>query len=194
MRIPEEQIKRDFAKHQADILADQELPDQTRMVVLKWAAPETGVGHMRFVLYSNYLMVTGDYGSAIYAWSSPINLNFLSTCSFDYFLGKCMASENGRDFEEWDSAAAEKWVKGDLKDMAKENECMKLYKEEKEGFLGATESAHDWREFLERLGDETQRQLLGSEWYEYLHVGMVPSIRAELHWQGIKNAALSVLR
>ena len=66
MRIPQERIERDFAKHKSTILIDQKLSDDTNLTIINFSTPGTGIGHMRFTINSNYLTVQGDYGSAVY--------------------------------------------------------------------------------------------------------------------------------
>jgi hypothetical protein len=66
---------------------------------------------MDFIIDRNKLIVTGDCGDAIFEWSSKIDLNFLTECGFDYFLGKCRASEYGYKFLVWDSDVCEKNVR-----------------------------------------------------------------------------------
>jgi len=192
MRIPQERIERDFAKHKATILIDQKLSDDTNLTIINFSTPGTGIGHMRFTINSNYLTVQGDYGSAVYRWSSPVGISFLADCSFDYFMGKCEASEGGRDFEEWDDHSVMSFIGGHLKEMAEENDVMDTYNEHLQRIEASRFSMHEWREGLESIPYKDMEKLLGNEWYEYLDVGMVPSIRAELHWHGIKRAAESL--
>ena len=54
--------------------------------------------------------MVGDIGEATYEWSNDISLEFLAGLGFGYFHGKCVASEVGRRFVDWDGAIAKAYV------------------------------------------------------------------------------------
>ena len=49
-----------------------------------------------------HLLVTGDYGYAVYSWSDPHNLYWIANTDFGYFHSKCKASSYGEKFLQWD--------------------------------------------------------------------------------------------
>jgi hypothetical protein len=68
-------------------------------------------GLMKITLFQNTLAITRDYGDAVYVWGSEVSFEFIAGCNLHYFMGKCEASEVGREFKEWSSETAESTVK-----------------------------------------------------------------------------------
>lgn len=88
---------------------------------LRWAKPSSSTYLVIYMIDGCCLFVTGDLGSAVYRWSSPLAFDWLANCDLSYFAGKCEASENGRQHEEWSQAKCEAeaeyrveiWYQGD---------------------------------------------------------------------------------
>lgn len=76
-------------------------------LLIHWQNPKSWNYGCRFIIHRQWLIVVGDIGEAVYQWSDDITLEFLAQLDFGYFLGKCQASEKGRDFSMWDSGVAE---------------------------------------------------------------------------------------
>jgi hypothetical protein len=81
-----------FKDHQATAACGS-CPD-----TIEWRRPGTSNYAMRFILLSNYIIVTGDVGDAIYAWTCETTRKQLLRFDWHYFIGKCVASETGRDY------------------------------------------------------------------------------------------------
>lgn len=68
------------------------------MTIIEWRRPDTGNYCMKFTIFGHYVVVTGDVGDAIYAFTQPITLDKLKTFDWHYFVHKCVASETGRNY------------------------------------------------------------------------------------------------
>src|SRR5437879_2398129 len=71
-------------------------------------------GSMKLIIDNGTLIVIGDYGDAVYQWNERLTWKWLANMDINYFKGKCQASENGRNYVEWDSDRAEKFIKEHL--------------------------------------------------------------------------------
>ena len=60
-------------------------------------------GYMKLIITGGTLIVTGDYGDAIYQWNERITWKWFADMDIHYFSGKCQASEKGRRYVDWDS-------------------------------------------------------------------------------------------
>ncbi|MCD6436442.1 MAG: hypothetical protein J7L15_08720 [Clostridiales bacterium] len=168
---------------------------------LFWHKPDTWCFHINYTIEENTLIITGDLGCAIYKWSSPISFNSISTFNFDYFAGKCEASENGRHFVEWDSEIAIKSIEENFQQMAKdkyeecicEDECtceerrakeyMEKFKEERGD--GALCDKYEWVEWVREYGED----ILGYDCWEWAYsCGETIAIRCLSHLIGIQEA------
>ena len=72
--------------------------------IIDFGIPNTGIERIRFMILPNtsILVVYGDLGYAMFNWyRNTITFEDISTMSIDYFQGKCVASEVGRDFRDW---------------------------------------------------------------------------------------------
>lgn len=68
------------------------------IIILEWKRPEYGDYAVRYLIYRNYVVVTGDLGDAIYGFGGEMTLEKLSAFDWHYFSGKCCASETGRNY------------------------------------------------------------------------------------------------
>lgn len=60
--------------------------------------PNTWEYGIQFTIYGGYVTVTGDLGDAIYGFGCDLNLMMLQKFDWHYFIGKCCASETGREY------------------------------------------------------------------------------------------------
>ena len=96
----EEDYRKWFAEHIATVsTAKDHIGDIT---TLEWRKPGTWNYRIVYMMRGGMLLVYGDMGEAVYQWSGQIDLEFLASCSLDYFTSKCQASEQGRGGQEWD--------------------------------------------------------------------------------------------
>lgn len=75
--------------------------------LINWQNPKSWNYGCRFIIHRRWLCVVGDIGEATFEWGNDITLEFLAQIDFGYFLSKCRASPEGRDFEQWDTEVLE---------------------------------------------------------------------------------------
>lgn len=143
-----------------------------------WRKPDTGIYMVRYHIYRNRLIVTGDIGSAVYVWSENVSWNFLANCSIDYFAGKCIASEYGLWGKTWNSECAEQRVREAVEDRDKNTYDEEAYEEA----IRACGYEYGWLIFL---GSSEGEELFGCD-SEYADIGMTYGIRIEGHLVGLK--------
>lgn len=100
-RAMKEIRERWFREHKATVSASP-----NGVTAILWKNPGTQNFHVCYILWGGTLYVSGDLGAAVYRWGDWLSLQFLAGCSLDYFMGKCCASETGRDYVEWDDEVA----------------------------------------------------------------------------------------
>jgi hypothetical protein len=83
---------------------------------LRFKKPGTYIDSLYYVIHGHYLMVYGDQGDGIYAWSGEIDFDFLAGCDLYYFASKCQAHEDGRGGKNWDPEECERYFRSYLKD------------------------------------------------------------------------------
>jgi len=66
--------------------------------------------------FGGLLFVTGDIGSAVFNWYSSNSLSWMGGLGFGYFMGKCEASEHGRDFKKFSEDNVYRAIRENLKD------------------------------------------------------------------------------
>ena len=102
----EKEIKYYMKDHKAIYSAKED------METLSWKKSGTSVFGIDYIMRGNILIVTGDLGHAIYRWSSPVMLEWVSRCDLSYFAEKCVASETGSGGKEWNAEIAkERFIK-----------------------------------------------------------------------------------
>jgi len=154
--------------------------------------------YMDIIILRGNLYISGDLGEAVYCWGGKVTPAFLLQCSFDYFWGKCEASENGRHAVQWSEQAAEAWLKDRWEDVAEEfADDLKMQAIAKELFDDLRNVAHskfEWQALLiENQGtrDDPVAKVLGEDAYcesGIWDAGEVPMARCILHWQGMRMA------
>lgn len=79
-------------------------------------------GRMFIHIHNHRLIVTGDYGDAVYVFSSRISFTGWERVGIGYFSEKCSASEDGYGFKSFDSGYALKELLEALYDHVSETE------------------------------------------------------------------------
>jgi len=136
------------------------------------------------------LFVCGALGEAVYVWGSRVRLSWIANNSYDYFAGKCQASEVGLGFKDWDADIARSVLaiaitdpdQYDNEQQATIAECMDSF-----GFYGSetTSTREEWWRFLAVHGDEC----FGDAWCEWApNIGTVIHRRCMAHLYGLKMA------
>ena len=135
---------------------------------------------MHYAIVGNYLSVMGDTGDAIYAWQQRITWQFLANCELDYFHGKCVASETGRDFDQWD---ARKLI--DSIEWHTQNEVPTSKKtiDEIKSIARGTTSSQEWLEVA-----RDYPRIFPEPMYDYADFGKTIHVRCVGHWVGIQMA------
>ena len=132
------------------------------------------------------LLIYGDMGDAVFTWYGVnLNLSFLGSVNIDYMLSKCQASEVGRDFRQWNSDAAEDWVKFFNEDR-EDYGLPPLTADQKEGIQHACQNQHEWLEFIQSTEGE---KAFGEDIWESWDVGLIPHTRFVAMWLGLRLAA-----
>lgn len=91
-----------FANHVATYLSDSTNTAEHPVIIINWQKPGRWDYGCRFIIHANWLTVIGDLGEAVYQWGERLTPEFLAKLNFDYFMGKCVASEVGRPFTAFD--------------------------------------------------------------------------------------------
>jgi hypothetical protein len=153
-------------------------------------------GLVDYFLLGDTLTVRGDYGFAVYraGWT---DLGHIANSGYDYFCGKCEASEVGKRFKEWDPELA--WRRmchyfedTDLSSVGM-NEAVRVDDNQwivpgdisiklRKGEVGSKE---EWNHWLERDGYEFFGNDILWDWSE---IGMRVHLRCLLHLAGLKCA------
>ena len=89
-----------FRDHVATKFSFTEPVFKSTITVLDFHRPGTGNYAMTFIITARSVVVSGDVGDAIYAFTGEINLAKLATFDWHYFVHKCVASETGRNYEQ----------------------------------------------------------------------------------------------
>lgn len=165
---------------------------------LIWEQPGTNINRIIYLLHGRLLFVAGDLGEAVFQFGSQGSFREMANCSIDYFSKKCLASENGRGYLDWDAEVAKETMKNWFDEYEKEYREEDLADGKKP--RKDLESDFDWRDGWEALGskeeweawlDENGRDFLGDYFYEdsrVVEAGRIYSTRLELMLEGLKRA------
>lgn len=156
------------------------------MTRLVFREPGTNNCYIRYdIVGPRTLVVTGDLGCAVYQWSSEIGFAWLGGLSLDYFVGKCQASEEGRDFKTWDNEAAKErfeQLRANLEeDQRKELDA--FLEENGPEFRGALENRHEWNLFA-----DANLRTFWEDMDGMFDIGMTTALRAVYHLEGLRMA------
>ena len=124
-----EMAERRFKEHQIAEYSIVDTPGGTKIELLRWRKPGTGIYAITYLVIGNTLYVSGDCYEATYVWSSAVSLEWISGMHQQYFASKCMAAPQGRDFKIWDRHEAEQAVRDHFADRQNDldydwNECV----------------------------------------------------------------------
>lgn len=147
---------------------------------LTWRQPDSSNYYCRYIIDGRVLIVYGDAGDAVYGWSDKLTWEFLAGLDYDYFAGKCMASERGRGYKSWDGRRAEQRLKEHFAQDRSSNWT-------KACGIGGEPSLHHKDEWLAWLR-ENGTTAFGDDWYYMAEIGEVIDIRCQGHLIGIKMA------
>ncbi len=154
---------------------------------LVWSHPRSSNSRVHYLIHGNVLMVWGDLGFAMYAWSQNISWEFLVGLNLDYFAGKCEASEVGRGFEVWDPTVAKDALTAIVADRKEEvedfdeNPSLLLGMVEDDRAFEALSTREEWLAWVS-AGDHHE------EFWEFGDLGMDIHARCVLHLEGLKRA------
>lgn len=154
--------------------------------LIKWKRPNSNNYLIVYIQTPGYLIVTGDVGDAIYA-SGLSTFKQWADCNVGYFAGKCVASESGRQYKEWDSDFLKPRIMEALKEHAEENkqEIDQSWKDFAAfGGSGAISSQQEWVAWLAERG----HIFFGLDPFDWPADGLITSIRCKGHLIGLKMA------
>lgn len=152
------------------------------MEVLYWKDPDSWNYSTTYIIDRSTLTVHGDIGEAVYRWRQEITWEFLAGCDLDYFVGKCQASETGRQFQIWDEDECLAAAKQYLKDtgVSKDHEEILDYAKDYMYFQ------NEWAQFV--YNDTDYGKYFLDDDCSLMSVGWDVHPRAVGHWLGIKMA------
>jgi hypothetical protein len=140
-------LAREFKDHKASLIGLL----CTDSVTVDWRKPGTGVMAIRYRIDGKYLLVTGDMGDAIFAWSQPISFRFFANCGLDYFKEKCVAKPadiEARFFDTWCDHELRLTVDGQLEVMKDDEEDPEKIGELQGAFESFGYDRQEWQQFL----------------------------------------------
>lgn len=178
----DETVSRWFDQHTATLTTLCTEPYVVERLV--WKRPTTRVYRIDYLCDGPHLFVTGDLGDAIYE-AGANGLRWWSGCDLGYFAGKCMASEYGRGYREWNAARADIGLRG-MFDRNDDDDRTRWAIVERLDGLDALIDEHDWAAWLR----ENAAQVWGPNWtdVEPWAIGMAPSLRCLGHLRGLQLA------
>lgn len=157
----------------------------SRIERLVFRDPETITGLIEYIMVGSTLTVKGDFGCAVFQWypDDGLPLKNVATYGIGYVSEKCLASETGFLFMEWDPDI----VKSNALRFREEY----VPEEEHESWDSVWEMAnHDdmatpdgWSAFLCDRGSSLSYDI--DEWY---NIGYRPHDRLEIMLAGLKEA------
>lgn len=176
-----------FKNHKAqfsDLGGDSTHPSSTapRIYHLRWKQPDTVIYWLDYIISGHFLLVYGDAGDAVYAWSENITWDFLKSTDLDYFKGKCQASEVGRDYRQWDSRK----LFNDIGQHLNERQVSPRHKKEILEDCRNSSCADELR--MEAQHSSAWGNVFGHDYCEYIEWGWTINVRCIGHWVGIQMA------
>ena len=125
---------------------------------LVWAEDGTPNGRIEYVLAGGVLVVTGDFGAAVYQWGGQgmLDLETVAKFELDYFAEKCTASTIGLPFQEWSKTKAGQYIQAHFAQVLEvggkraHGKVMKAFADN--GGLAAIEDREVWDRWLDQYG------------------------------------------
>lgn len=175
-------ITRQFGNHVA-VHASAAVGDKC-VERLRWSQPGT---RNRLIDYTciggSLLIVTGDLGDAIYNAGGD-SLKWWVRCDCDYLSRKCIASEYGTGYKEFNRDDALRRVVQEVADMRENGETVAddLVTAARDAILGGKGEWDAWMR-------EDASELFGDDWWENVpDYGMVVAYRCRAHLIGLQMA------
>jgi len=165
----QDHIKRSAIIARTEWFKDHAKQDTSDPNLVIWRKEGTSNYYMRYRLDGQYLIITGDAGDAIYAWSQMLTWEWLADLELNYFVSKCCASEEGRPYVQWSHRVTAAWLD--------------TWKKEHPKFADKLDETYS-------LGnrEEFQHFLAANPHFDFedADVGEVLHVRAIGHWVGIQ--------
>jgi hypothetical protein len=154
---------------------------------LSWARPQSGLARVDFDILSSdphFLIVTGDLGNAIYAAEG--DFYSWACCNLDYFASRCVVSETGRKYLEWNSERAALAIEERWLTPTDENNRIAQFESISVPWRAWIDSEFEWSTWLARYAKDA----LGENWSdeEPWTVGRVISRRCLLQHTSLRLA------
>lgn len=163
-----------FKDHEAKLILGPPKGD-VLVTIIEWQNPKSWNYGCRFIIYRQWLCVVGDMGEAVYQWGQDVDLKFLATLNFDYFMGKCRASPSGRRFRQWDHQL----LKERIEEWRKRNRDIEL----------EADSAFSYADFQFILHDAiNEGEVELEEASELSEMGYIPNVMCIGHFVGLQMA------
>lgn len=150
---------------------------------LLFRSPESSNGWMHLQIVRGYcLVVLGDLGDAVYEWhgNPPLTFSWLADLDLHYFRSKCVASEDGRGFEEWDEQSLagrwERYIEG-------------FEEGDRSALLEWWDDLDDDEKFSRNMFNQAVSRICGRRGLDgdgLYDLGMVPSVRCVMHWRALQ--------
>jgi hypothetical protein len=172
-----------FPDHKAAYHGPFDLGIHKDVEYLTWRKEGTICYFVEYWAVFNRLIVSGDIGDAIYAWSDKISLAWVAGCHPHYIHGKCVASEKGRgcDWYDWDRDA----VDDAIREAALE-EGLSPDDEAVREAMDWTSCKQEWTRYLTTF--DSAEKLFGCDAWERAGEGDVLPLRLLGHVEGLKMA------
>jgi hypothetical protein len=151
--------------------------------LLIWKQPGTRIYQINYLRMDNVLMVSGDVGEAIYAWSEVKDLRWISGLDISYFASKCQASEKGSKYEEWNRDRAKEMLEDRFKSDEEDGDRKTRKIAEDLGVWHALYFRDEWLIWLAQNGHEVWEDLS-----DLADIGMEVSLRCRSHLAGLRMA------
>lgn len=181
----EPQILKNFEGHEAKYACLRH-QNSTPVERLVWGKPGSSVYRQNYICNDNFLYVSGDMGDAVYQWSQVVTLRWISGLSLDYFASKCQGSEDGRGYRRWDSDKARDYLDWLIQMRHEEYEDGEAFEKKvrESGAYDNISTQQEWHFWMQDGGYKT----FGDDYYEYVDIGEVISLRCQSHLLGLKKA------
>lgn len=155
---------------------------------LVWAEPGTPTGRLEYLLDGMTLLVTGDYGAAVYQWSGERGTRFeladIAKFELDYLCEKCTASPVGLPFRQWFPDLAEKWL-AEWFSTGRSQAQRNVRFRQLHG-LEALEQQEVWERWLRDYGGD----IFGEDAHELGDIGSRIHEWCRVHHRGLRTALL----
>jgi len=168
-----------FKEHEARLILGPPKGDML-VTIIEWKKPNSWNYGCRFIIHSQWLTVVGDIGEAVYQWGQNIDLKFLAQINFDYFMGKCRASEAGTRFMQWCSRTAFESLQNRL--------LHESFSDHEKAFIVSISAGTPKDEFEDMLRAAYYDGLNSDFAASVSECGYIPNVRCVGHFVGLQMA------